>query len=187
MSTHQNIWNAQHLTGSMYYGEVITFFHATSNTKPKPQFAVVSVLMPPSEDRTDVITEHKRVDLRTERTDDIQPITTSLLGAMQTNMCRYVITIKHIFSRGDAEGNNIAASTYQRRQRGPFMQPNIHLYTVQHVISITPLPGTIPRPIRRNKIPFIFLPIPVVHIGIYKYLIKTYRALLSDCVTCYEQ
>lgn len=29
------------------YGEVITFFHATSNTKPKPQFAVVSVLMPP--------------------------------------------------------------------------------------------------------------------------------------------
>ena len=134
MSTHQNIWNAQHLTGSMYYGEVITFFHATSNTKPKPQFAVVSVLMPPLEDRTDVITEHKPVDLRTERTDDILPIATSLLGAMQrqhlsTTPTWTLYAAKHPFIHRTTcyfnhtpPGNN--TQTYQTKQDPFYISPH---------------------------------------------------------------
>lgn len=188
------------VTDPTLYGEVVVFFHPTSNTaqhKPTPQIAAVSVLMPPSKHRKDAIIVFKVFDLRTKPTDDIQPITTTLLSAMQSHTRRYNIYIQHLHLVGDAEGNNVALCTYVgRRLPGSSIRQINRLFTLHNYATIEPIPDTIPRPFTHNNLThnnlsfaiFNLIPLyPVIPCGIYNYLLDTLRAMILDHANCVPQ
>ena len=187
-------YTALDFTDPTLYGEVVFFFHPTSNTahKPIPQIAAVSVLMPPSKHRTDAIIDFKVFDLRTKPTDDIQPVTTTLLSAMQSHTRRYNISIQHLHLVGDAEGNNVALSTYVgRRQPGSSIRQINRLLTLHNYATIEPIPETIPRPFTHNNLSYANFNLihlyPVLPCGIYNYLLDTLRAMILEHANCVPQ
>jgi hypothetical protein len=80
---------------------------------------------------------------------------------------------------GDAVGNNVA---YNMLGHNGKKKPVVFHYETSHLVSILPAAETIPRPIcnmmryaQSNQpyhIPSLLPPIPAIHLGIYKQIIK---------------
>lgn len=170
------------------YGEVISY-HPSSITKTAPQFAFVSVIMPPPKASKNASTVHKSYDLRTH---GIPPISKSFLGDMHAHHSRYVINIKREISIGDVSGNNTSFCIPLRGNSGnsgtyvTHLPPNRY-YEARLIVTILPAPLTIPRPISRNNSLSLywhnnslslFLPMPIINTGFYKQMCIMVRAII---------
>ena len=164
------------------YGEVISY-HPSSITKTAPQFAFVSIIMPPpSKTCKNASTVHNTYDFRTH---GIPPITKHFLGDMHAHQSRYVIKIKREILIGDVSGNNTLFRAHFRGYSGNsgnnmnYLHHNRY-YEARVVVTILPAPLRIPRPISSNDPLLVFLPIPIINTGIFKEMCLMARAICLE-------